>query len=158
MAKVYLIAAIGKNNELGKDNELIWYLKEDLQFFKQTTINKTIVMGYNTFKSLKKLLPNRQHIVVTSHNDLPSEVICFDNIDSVLEYIKDLEEVFIIGGASIYKQFIDICDGIYLTEIDETFDADVYFPQFNKENYKVKSLGKMNCDGLNYQRNFYEKK
>ena len=158
MGKIYLIAAIGKNNELGNNNELIWYIKEDLQFFKNTTLNKTIVMGYNTFKSLKRVLPNRKHIVLTSHNDLPNEVVCFDSLDKVLEYIKDIDEVFIIGGASIYKLFMDLCDGMYLTEIDETFDADVHFPTFDEEKYKVKVLDNKSCNGLNYSRKFYERK
>ncbi len=72
-----IIAAIGKNNELGKDNKLIWYLPNDLKFFKNTTMNKKIIMGSNTFKSLGRLLPNREHIVLSSKNDYPSEVKCF---------------------------------------------------------------------------------
>ena len=158
MGKIYLIAAIGKNNELGKDNELIWYIKEDLQFFKNTTMNKTIVMGYNTFKSLKRVLPNRKHIVLTSHNDLPDEVVCFNNIDNVLNYIKDIDEVYIIGGASIYKLFVDLCDGMYLTEIDKEYDADVYFPEFNENDYNVKVLTKIKNEELSYTRKLYERK
>ena len=158
MGKIYLIAAIGKNNELGKDNELIWYIKEDLQFFKNTTMNKTIVMGYNTFKSLKRVLPNRKHIVLTSHNDLPDEVVCFNNIDDVLNYIKDIDEVYIIGGASIYKLFVDLCDGMYLTEIDKEYDADVYFPEFNENDYNVKVLTKIKNEELSYTRKLYERK
>lgn len=158
MGKIYLIAAIGKNNELGKDNELIWYIKEDLQFFKNTTMNKTIVMGYNTFKSLKRVLPNRKHIVLTSHSDLPDEVVCFNNIDDVLNYIKDIDEVYIIGGASIYKLFINLCDGMYLTEIDKEYDADVYFPGFNENDYNVKVLTKIKNEDLSYTRKLYERK
>lgn len=158
MGKIYLIAAVGKNNELGKDNELIWYIKEDLQFFKNTTMNKTIVMGYNTFKSLKRVLPNRKHVVLTSHNDLPDEVACFNNIDDVLNYIKDIDEVYIIGGASIYKLFINLCDGMYLTEIDKEYDADVYFPEFDENDYNVKVLTKIKNDDLNYTRKLYERK
>jgi len=158
MGKIYLIAAIGKNNELGKDNELIWYIKEDLQFFKNTTMNKTIVMGYNTFKSLKRVLPNRKHVVLTSHSDLPDEVVCFNNIDDVLNYIKDIEEVYIIGGASIYRLFIDLCDGMYLTEIDKEYDADVYFPEFDENDYNVKVLTKIKNEDLSYTRKLYERK
>ena len=158
MGKIYLIAAIGKNNELGKDNELIWYIKEDLQFFKNTTMNKTIVMGYNTFKSLKRVLPNRKHVVLTSHSDLPDEVVCFNNIDDVLNYIKDIEEVYIIGGASIYKLFIDLCNGMYLTEIDKEYDADVYFPEFDENDYNVKVLTKIKNEDLSYTRKLYERK
>ena len=138
MNNLILIGAIGKNRELGKNNGLIWYIPDDLKFFKETTINHTIVMGYNTFLSLPKLLVKRKHIVLT-HKDiiLPDGVIKFNNKESVLEYAKNNnEDIFIIGGASVYKEFIDDSDRMILTEIDDKCDsADVYFPEFDENDW-----------------------
>lgn len=137
MAKLIIIAAIGKNRELGKDNGLIWRFKEDMKFFKESTIGHKIVMGYNTFKSLPRLLPERFHIVLT-HQDLNIEgVKVFNDFESLVTYLKSLDEdVYVIGGASIYKLFIDIADELILTEIEaEEEHADVYFPEFNQENF-----------------------
>lgn len=88
MNNIIIIAAIGQNNELGKDNNLIWHLPDDLKFFKSITMNKTIVMGYNTYKSLPNLLPNRKQIVLTHRKINNPEVQVFNNIDFLLEYIK----------------------------------------------------------------------
>ena len=132
---ISIIAAIGKNNELGKNNDLIWHLPNDLKFFKEQTINQTIVMGYNTFVSLGRVLPKRTHIVLSYEKvRLPDEVIQFNNLDDLNDFIKD-KNVFIIGGASLYQQFIDKADRLYLTEINAKSDADVYFPQFDKSKY-----------------------
>lgn len=131
---ISIIAAIGKNNELGKDNNLIWHLKEDLKFFKELTTNHVIVMGRKTFESLPKILPNRHHIVITSNNNLNDKIEVFNSVESFLEKYKDYkDEIFIIGGSSIYKSFLDYSNKLYLTEIDEECkNADVYFPYFDK--------------------------
>ncbi len=131
---ISIVAAIGKNNELGKNNDLIWHLKEDLKFFKDLTTNHVIVMGRKTFESLPKMLSNRHHIVITSNNILNSEIEVFKNIESFLETYKDYEEeIFIIGGSSIYKSFLNYSNKLYLTEVDEEDkNADVYFPLFDK--------------------------
>lgn len=138
-----MVAAIGKNRELGFNNKLIWHLKDDLQFFKNLTMNKVIVMGYNTFKSLPKLLSGRRHIVLTHKKIGESEVKTFNNIDSLLRYLEYIDDdIFIIGGYSIYKEFIDKVDLMYLTEIDDVYkDADVYFPDFDKSNWIREELG-----------------
>ena len=130
---ISIIAAIGKNNELGKNNDLIWHLKGDMKFFRELTTNHVIVMGRKTFESLPKMLPNRHHIII-SNNNLNDKVEVFNNINSFLEKYKDYEdEIFIIGGSSIYKAFLDYSNKLYLTEIDEEDkNADVYFPLFDK--------------------------
>ena len=116
---INIIAAVGKNNELGLNNQLLWHLPKDLKFFKEKTNNHIIVMGYNTFVSLGRLLPNRTHVVLSyNHNDFVDEVIHFSDYNELLKFIKN-KDVFIIGGASIYKLFIDIADNIYLTEIND---------------------------------------
>ena len=155
---ISIIAAIGKNNELGLNNDLIWHLPNDLKYFKETTLNQTIVMGYNTFVSLGRVLPNRKHIVLSFEKiKLPDEVIQFNNMEDLNNYIKD-KDVFIIGGASMYKQFIDECDKLYLTEIDDTHKADAYFPKFDKNLFNKKIIGTNSDNGINYTFTLYERK
>ncbi len=155
---ISIIAAIGKNNELGLNNDLIWHLPNDLKFFKEKTLNQNIVMGYNTFVSLGRVLPSRKHIVLSFEKvRLPLEVIQFNNLEDLNNYIKD-KDVFIIGGASMYKQFIDKADKLYLTEIDDTHKADVYFPNFDKSLFDKKILGTNSDNGINYTFTLYERK
>ena len=155
---ISIIAAIGKNNELGLNNDLIWHLPNDLKFFKEKTLNQNIVMGYNTFVSLGRVLPSRKHIVLSFEKvKLPLEVIQFNNLEDLNNYIKD-KDVFIIGGASMYKQFIDKADRLYLTEIDNTHKADVYFPNFDKSLFDKKILGTNSDNGINYTFTLYERK
>ena len=155
---ISIIAAIGKNNELGLNNDLIWHLPNDLKFFKEKTLNQNIVMGYNTFVSLGRVLPSRKHIVLSFEKvRLPLEVIQFNNLEDLNNYIKD-KDVFIIGGASMYKQFIDKADRLYLTEIDDNHKADVYFPNFDKSLFDKKILGTNSDNGINYTFTLYERK
>ena len=108
MKNITMIAAVGKNLELGKDNDLIWHFKEDMKFFKENTINKPIVMGMKTLESLPHLLPKRTHIVLTRQNKkLDNGIIIVHSVDELLDYIKRYDdEVMIIGGASVYKEII----------------------------------------------------
>lgn len=131
---ISMIAAIGKNYELGKNNDLIWHLDGDLPFFKKTTMGKTVIMGRNTFFSLPKALPGRKNIVLTFPPVFEAAgATTVLSIDEALEMVKDEDEVFIIGGASLYAQFIDKADKLYLTEAEaEEPTADVYFPKFDK--------------------------
>ncbi len=161
MDNITLIAAIGKNNELGKNNDLIWHIKEDLRFFRDKTINKPIVMGINTFNSLPKLLPQRKHIILTHQEVEPSEdVMVFHDIKELLEYIKSNEEEFmIIGGASIYRQFLEYAKKMYLTEIEATDDmADVYFPEFSKEDWDRTVLCEHEENDIKYKHLVYTRK
>lgn len=150
---IKIIAAIGRKNELGKKGDLIWHLPSDLKFFKEQTLGGMVFMGRTTFLSLPKLLPNRKHVVLT-----PNEPFNKDITDVVLLEFKDdfvnycieqskTQDVYIIGGASIYNMFIDIADVLVLTEIDaEDSEADVYFPSFDKNKYIKENLGE-NVDG-----------
>ena len=154
-----IIAAIGKNRELGKDNDLIWSLPGDLKFFRNTTSGHTIIMGRNTFDSLPRMLPNRKHIVLSSREDLPSEVEVYKELKSILEKYKDSdEEIFIIGGASIYSLFLEYCDKLYLTEIDSEEEASVYFPEFDKSLYNSEELGNNSDNGISYKHVLYSRK
>ena len=155
-----IIAAIGKNRELGKDNDLIWSLPNDLKFFREVTSHHTIVMGRNTFESLPRMLPNRKHIVLTSRDGLPNEVEVYKELKQILERYKDTEEeIFIIGGASIYTQFLEHSSKLYLTEIDATEEtASVYFPEFDKEQYDREVLKENEDNGISYKHVLYIKK
>lgn len=154
-----IIAAIGKNRELGRDNKLLWSLKGDLKFFKEKTTNHTIIMGRKTFESLGRLLPNRKHVVISSSNNFPEEVDVYNNIESLLSHYKDTsEELFIIGGVKIYSEFIDYATKMYLTLVDGEFDADVYFPMFDENDWTKTVLSENEENGLKYKHVLYEKK
>ena len=116
MKNITMIAAVGKNLELGKDNDLIWHFKEDMKFFKENTINKPIVMGMKTLESLPHLLPKRTHIVLTRQNKkLDNGIIIVHSVDELLDYIKRYDdEVMIIGGASVYKEMLEYSDKLIL--------------------------------------------
>ncbi len=161
MENLILIGAIGKNNELGKNNQLIWYLPEDLKFFKETTINHTIVMGYNTFISLPKLLVKRKHIVLTHRDiELPVGVIKFNSKESVINYAKqNKEDIFIIGGESVYKEFINDSDKMIITEINaEDKNADAYFPKFNHNEWNKNVINELEYNGISYKHILYKRK
>ena len=155
-----IIAAVGKNNELGANNKLMWHLPNDLKFFKNMTDGKTIIMGRKTFASLPKMLPNRHHVVLSSSNDLPEEVSVYNSFEELINAYKDSdEELFVIGGASVYKLFLDISDKIYLTEIDKEYkEADVFFPSFNKDEFDKEILDSVEEEKVEYKHVLYKRK
>lgn len=156
---ISIIAAIGKNRELGRGNDLIWHIKGDLKNFKNLTMGKYIVMGKNTYESLPKHLEGRKYIVLSSSLSEIENGLLFNDFNKLLEFIKDVdEEVMIIGGASIYKLFLPFADKLYLTEIDSEEKADVYFPDFNKEDYECNVVSTNEVDGLKYSFVIYERK
>ncbi|MBO4338899.1 MAG: dihydrofolate reductase [Clostridia bacterium] len=156
---VSIIAAIGRNNELGKDNDLIWHFKEDMKFFKETTTGSTVIMGRKTFESLPKALPNRRNIVISRSKDFkPEGAEVVSGVKKALETAEG-ENVFIIGGGAIYREFLPLADKLYLTEIDaECEDAEVYFPEFDRKLYKRKKLTDFECDGIHFSHILYTKK
>lgn len=160
MNNISLIAAIGKNFELGKGNDLIWHLPGDLNFFKNVTMGKEIVMGSKTFYSLPNLLPGRKHIVLTRKSIEIPEVLVMHLKEELIEYLKEIKkEVMIIGGASIYAQFIDIADKMYLTHIDAVCDeADAYFPKFNYNDWDSEILRTNSDSGISYKHVLYKRK
>lgn len=151
--KLTEIAAIGKNRELGKDNQLIWHFPQDLKFFKEQTKGHTIVMGRKTFESLPGMLPKRHHIVISkSGAKFPEEVEVFSSIDAFVDaYQTKEEEIFVIGGATIYKQMLSLCHRLILTEINQSYDADVFFPEFDKNLYHKQILNDITENGVHYQ-------
>lgn len=159
---ISLIAAIGKNNELGKNNKLIWDIPSDLVFFKEKTVNHKIIMGYNTYISIGRPLPKRTNIVLV---DDPSKIedktnlIVYSNIEDLYNIeLSTNEEVFIIGGSSLYNYFYPIADKMYLTLIDEIDDdADVYFPTIIDSDWNKTILDSKNENNINYKHVLYER-
>lgn len=138
-----IIVAIGKNNEIGKINKLLWYIPEDLKKFKEITQGKTVVMGRNTFKSIGKILPNRNNIVLSKNlqniNNKKNLEICDDFSKIIKKYKNSVEEVFIIGGAQVYKKALElgIVEKLYISHIDFSDDeADTYFPEIDYNLWK----------------------
>lgn len=162
MKNVTIIAAIGKNRELGKNNDLIWHLPEDLKFFKENTLGKPIVMGLNTLYSLPRKLKDRQYIVLTNQEvELDDDIIIAKSMDELLDIIRKRDdEVMIIGGASIYKQMIEYADKMLLTEVDaECKDADVYFPDFDRNDWNSEVLSShVTEDNIPYKHLVYRRK
>ena len=132
-----LIAAVAKNNCIGKNNKIPWNIPEDFQYFKKTTLGKTCLMGQATFESilgyLGKPLPGRQTVVLTLDKNFkaPEGVHIFYSLDEAWEKLKD-EDVFICGGASIYRQTINRADVLYITIVNQEPDGDVFFPEIDK--------------------------
>ncbi len=153
MDNLSLIAAIGKNNELGKNNDLIWHLPSDLKYFKKVTSGKAIIMGRKCFESLPGLLPNRTSIILTSNRNFTIDgAIIMHEVNDVLDYVKNKkEECFIIGGAKIYEEFLPYANKLYLTEISAESNADVYFPNFNKELYEREEIEEINENNIKYK-------
>lgn len=159
--RISIIAAVGRNNELGKNNDLIWHLPNDLKFFKSVTTGKTVLMGRNTFWSLPKVLPNRTNIVITDiKENYPSEVVVYNSIDNFIDDNDDIdEEIFVIGGASIYNQFIDKADKLYLTEVNaDCVDASVFFPDFDKSLFEREVIGENSDNGICYKHVLYRRR
>ena len=153
------MAAIGKNGELGKDNNLIWKIKEDMKFFKSTTMNHYILMGRKTLESLPGLLPSRKHLIISSTLENIDGIKIYKSIEDFLndKTLND-EKIYIIGGASIYKEMINYSDELLITHINEETKADVYFPNINKEEWKDELLGSYNEKNFTYKRVKYMRK
>ena len=146
-----LIACIGKNRELGHKNQLIFHIKDDMRFFRETTRGHKIVMGHKTWDSLPGKLPGRENIVI-SHRDFPSPDLIIHDADQLISaYENSDEEVFIIGGGTIYEKFLPYAKYLYLTEVDSSApDADTFFPAFDKSHYSRELIKKGKEDDLAY--------
>lgn len=154
-----LIAAMAKNNCIGKNNKLPWHIPEDLKHFQQITKGKTVLMGRKTFESiisyLKKPLPNRTNIVITRNASfqVPSGVEIYDDIQKALNKHKN-EEVIVIGGADIYAQTINLADKLYITLVDQEAEGDAFFPEINPTTWQeIKREDHNNFSFITYKKN-----
>jgi len=149
------IVAVAKNNVIGKDNKLIWHLPEDLKRFKNITTGKVIIMGRKTFESLGRVLPNRKHVILCNDMEMNIEnenVEILDSIEKLDKYINSDEECFVIGGATIYKILMPYVEKLYITEIKQEIEGDVYFPEIDKNIWKEISREK----GITNEENPYD--
>lgn len=144
---ISIIAAIGKNRELGKDNALLWHIPGELPRFKKITTGHPIIMGRKTFESIGRILPNRTNIVITRDRegffqmanskwqiDL-KHFIVVTSLDLAIEEAKKSEgsdEIFVIGGGQIFEQALPLTEKLYLTLVDQAFDADTFFPDYSR--------------------------
>ena len=159
-----IIVAKAKNNAIGKDNQLLWHLSDDLKRFKTLTTGHTIIMGRKTFESLGRVFPNRKHIVFTQNPDFKVNDENVEVVHSMLEiqeYIENEEEAFVIGGAVIYNLLMPYVKKMYVTEINKDFDGDAFFPRIDEEKWKEVSREKGPEDEENnfiYEYVTYEKR
>jgi dihydrofolate reductase len=139
---INIISAVAKNNIIGVKNDLPWKLQADLKYFSKTTTGKTVVMGKNTFNSifkrLGKPLPHRRNVIISFVVETIPGCEVYTDLKSFLEENKN-DDLFIIGGASIYKQTIDMADRLYITEVDSSPDGDVYFPEIKSGEWTLVS-------------------
>lgn len=137
--KVTLIVAAAENNAIGKGNQMPWHLPNDFKYFKSKTMDHSIVMGRKTFESIGKALPGRRNIVISRQpNFKADEVDVANSVQAVMNYCRDENEIFIIGGAEIYKQSLPIADEVLLTRVHTTIsDADAFFPELPANEWEL---------------------
>lgn len=131
--RLALIAAVGRNGAIGRDNQLLWHLPEDLKHFKRTTMGCPVVMGRRTFDSIARALPGRRNIVVTRNPAWSHEgVETAASLEAALARVRDAERVFVIGGGQLYAQALPLADELVLTEVDASPQADTFFPAWDR--------------------------
>ena len=166
--KISLIVAVAENGVIGKDNDLIWHLPKDMQFFKKITIGHHVIMGRKNFESIPhkyRPLPNRTNIIITRQSEYKAEgCIVVNSVETALEIAKNNGDIepFIIGGGQIYRIAIEknLVDKIYLTKIHHSFKGDTFFPELssdwketNKTENKADEKHKYNYDFITLERN-----
>jgi len=140
--KIIIISAVAKNSVIGKSNgEIPWHIKEEFQHFKKTTFGFPIIMGRKTFESLQQPLKGRLNIVITSNinYNIDNEIKVFNSINDALDFCKSLniEKVFIIGGAKVYKQALNFADEMIISYMNFNADGDIFFPDFRIEDWQI---------------------
>jgi dihydrofolate reductase len=148
---ISIIVAVAQNNAIGKDNGLLWHLPDDLIRFKKITSGHPVIMGRRTWESLpKRPLPNRRNIVIS---DIPGDRLegaeIASSIDHALSLCDPSEENFVIGGASVYSQFLPLCKRLYLTKVNKDFEGDVFFPALDPGEWNLLSAENGPPDGKN---------
>ena len=153
MKNISIIVAIASNNAIGKDNQLLWHISEDLKHFKKITSGYPVIMGKKTYESLPfKPLPNRENIVLTdvAGESIPGCTMVY-SIPQILELCNNKnEECFVIGGGSVYQQFMQYAETLYITLVDKDFEADVFFPEISEKEWKLIENEKHFCEKNNF--------
>ena len=135
---VSIIAAMDRNRLIGNNNQLPWHLPADLAHFKQVTMGKPVIMGRKTYESIGRPLPGRANIVLSRDQGFQAEgVITADSLTKAIELAGDAKEVMIIGGSSIYELALPIADQLYLTYVDNSFEGDAWFPEFDLAQWQL---------------------
>ncbi|MBB6612078.1 dihydrofolate reductase [Pontibacter sp. Tf4] len=148
---IAIVVAVAENNVIGKDNKLIWHLPADLRFFKNLTMGHPIVMGRKTYESIGKPLPGRTTVIITRQHDFEAPgCIVVNSIDKAIVQAQTIDQdVYIIGGAEIYKQALSKADTIYLTRVHHTFEGDTFFPEIVENQWEAVSEEKHEPDEKN---------
>lgn len=137
---VTIVVAAAQNNALGKDNQLIWHLSDDLKRFKSLTLDGHIIMGRKTFESLPGILPKRKHIVITRNSDYQKEgITVVKSLEEALDIVPSDKVAFVVGGGEIYALALQIADKIELTRVHHDFEADTFFPEIDLDKWELVS-------------------
>lgn len=155
--KINIIAAMAYNRLIGNKNQLLWHLPADLKHFKTLTMGKTIIMGRKTFESIGKALPGRINIVITRDSTFTAkDCLIAHSLEEAYQLCNKADEVFIIGGATIYQQALEHAHKMYITIVDGEFSGDCYFPEWAQQNWLLTNQEKHNADQNNpYNYSFY---
>lgn len=136
--EIIIVVAIAKNNMIGRGNQLLWHIKEDLQHFKRITTGGVIIMGRKTFESIGRALPNRRNIIISRNTEYKQEGCeVFSSIESAISNLKDEEKIFIIGGGEIYKSTLPLATKIELTVVEQDYEGDTLFPVIDMSKWQV---------------------
>ncbi len=133
-----IVVAMGEKNEIGNENQLLWHLPKDLKHFKELTSGHPVIMGRKTYESIGKPLPNRTNIVISGKKDWFEEgILIVGSVKEALKFAKKIDEdIFIIGGGTIYEQTIDFADKLEVTLVKTSLEADTFFPKINGKKWK----------------------
>lgn len=146
---ISIIVAIARHGAIGKDNALLWHISDDLKRFKRITSGHPVVMGRKTYESLGRPLPNRINVVITRNTDFRAEgCTVVHSMAEAVSLFPATEEVFVIGGAQIYAEALDIADKFYLTKVEAQYDADTFFPKWDPAQWREISCE--NHDGYSF--------
>ena len=154
--RVSLLVAVARNGVIGNKGKLPWRLPADLKRFKELTMGHHIIMGRKTYESIDRLLPGRTTVIVTRQRDYQvSGAIIANSLEEAIAACKGDDEIFVIGGAEIFREAFPLANRIYLTEIHANFEGDVFFPEWNKNDWKeIERTRRQN--GLRYDSAVYE--
>lgn len=136
--EISMIAAVADNNVIGKDNQLIWHLPDDLKFFKNTTKGHHIIMGRKNFEAIGRPLPHRTSIIITRQKNYKADgCIVVNSIEEAISKVKNDDKPFIIGGGEIYKQALPLATKLYITKVHARFEGDTLFPEIKPDEWKT---------------------